>query len=812
MILIIGLSVLFLTSARSGFSQILPDTCAPSTWSVNNSVWAICPHGDIVYIGGEFTKVGRYTWNWGVFDNTTGALENYCEDELGREPTTVCQDGKGGWYAGNGLITHVTSNGVIDTAWKSEAYSYCIYVLAANGTKIFAAGERFISAPAGRQFGSIVAIDAATGKVDTSWAAKINGKVFSLIIKGSILYAGGSFDSVEGKKQYNIAAFDAATGKALPWNPAPNPAGYVYAVASEGGMVYAGGVFITIGGQGGPFFAALDSATGNALPFDAKADGSVKAIAIKGSSLFVGGEFTKIGNRNRNHIACLDAATGNATSWDPNADSMVSSIAIKGAAVFAVGKFKYMGGQARNSIAALTAETGNVLSWNPMLDSTVNAISIDGSRIFIGGKFNFIDVKYQRNIAAISLKTGKALSWNSSIKGGKVRAILADGNTVYVGGEFDTAGGQVRKGVAAFDAVTGAVTAFNPALACSSGRKPLVASLLLNGATLYIGGQFDTVYGQKRTGFAAINTISNTVSEWNMELSGRAAVVFALALEKNKLYIGGVFDTTQGFARNGLAALDASTGKISSWCPRLRWSENINSAFIYSIIPYRDAVFAGGAFDSADNLKRKNIVCLDSSSGNATPWNSLAISPSHVHAMALADTILVFSGYYDASLNFLSALSGNQVRWWNVSLWDGELNSAVYALATSGNALYAGGSFKRIRLNMGSTVTVQVRSCFARYGEHSAFVAGKPAGNPPPSPRGISLNGNKIAFSLAKPEQVRLAVFNMSGKRIFFTQGVHSAGCRSLDIGITFLPSGVYILKLDVGPTRLTRRISVVNQ
>ncbi|HOV12798.1 MAG TPA: hypothetical protein PK771_00775 [Spirochaetota bacterium] len=65
----------------------------------------------------------------------------------------------------------------------------------------------------GQSRSNIAAIDITTG-LATSWDPNLDNCVYSLIVSGSTIYAGGSFNTygADNKPLLNIGAFDTATG------------------------------------------------------------------------------------------------------------------------------------------------------------------------------------------------------------------------------------------------------------------------------------------------------------------------------------------------------------------------------------------------------------------------------------------------------------------------------------------------------------------------------------------------------------------------------------------------------------------------
>jgi hypothetical protein len=70
----------------------------------------------------------------------------------------------------------------------------------------------------------------------TNFAPSPDASVSALALAGSVLYAGGSWYSIDGAATPHVAAFDATTGRASPWNPRANDD--VEAIAVDAAAVY----------------------------------------------------------------------------------------------------------------------------------------------------------------------------------------------------------------------------------------------------------------------------------------------------------------------------------------------------------------------------------------------------------------------------------------------------------------------------------------------------------------------------------------------------------------------------------------------
>jgi len=88
--------------------------------------------------------------------------------------------------------------------------------------------------------------------------------------------------------------------------------------------------------------------------------------------------------------------------------------------------------------------------------------------------------------------------WGPTATNGHVGAIAVDSGAVYIGGEFDSVGTQSRSGLAALDRATGACLAWDP----HPDRG--VLAILPVDTTIWVGGDFALIGGSLHSGLAAI--------------------------------------------------------------------------------------------------------------------------------------------------------------------------------------------------------------------------------------------------------------------------------------------------------------------
>ena len=249
-------------------------------------------------------------------------------------------------------------------------------------------------------------------------------------------------------------------------------------------------------------------------------------------------------------------------------------------------------------------------------------------------------------------------------------------NMLYVGGDFDTCGPNYypSKGLAIWDGSEWID------LAGQYGDDWTHCITRYNGK-IYHGCQSGAVFEGMQSEDSRIAAFDNSV--------------FALAVYKGELYMGGVFKKTKptdsvhiyfsGIAKyDGTQLIDVGGGVRSS----------TDSGGVYSLFVYNNRLYAGGVFDTAGNAPCHNIARW-----NGTEWQPLDEGIGHSGAVAVVRTLTSYKGDLFAGGLFTSA-GGIPVK--NVARWDGSewstigstLNGEVYDLQVYKDYLYAGGAFE----------------------------------------------------------------------------------------------------------------------
>lgn len=285
--------------------------------------------------------------------------------------------------------------------------------------------------------------------------------------------------------------------------------------------------------------------------------------------------------------------------------------------------------------------------------------------------------------------SAKAAQPELPIVNGEVTALARLGNTLFIGGGFDTAGPASGQMIVT-DPVSGARLSGWPRVAGD------VHAIISDGANgWYIGGDIMGVGGERRGMLAHIRADGSLDPAFDPQADD---TVKQMILQGSTLYVAGQFENIGGKLRSHIAALDVNTGLATSFAPG-------SNGEVLAIALDGNTLYAGGYFSSNGGLntsfggqKRDYIAAVDTATGNATGWNPGA--KSLVQALALQDGVLYAGGSFSGSgsiagadRNYIAAIDTVTGA---ANAWDPNANGPIYALATAGDTVYAGGSFTTI--------------------------------------------------------------------------------------------------------------------
>ena len=797
----------------------------PNLWGANGNVLGMARSGNTLYIAGSFRSVGENSGGFVPVDAKTGEVLKPFPKVAGVVGAIV-PDGSGGWYIGGeftavggkprSCLAQVRADGSV-TDWNPSVTGSPGYIDPPAVGPIAVLGDRVFVGGAFREIGGLPrenmgCVDARTGAV-LAWnpGTHVDGFVSALVVQGTTVFVGGAFSSLGQQAHAHLGAVDGMTGAVLPWQV--DATGNVSALLVHGDTLFVAGEFQGIAGALHPLLAAIDIPSARLLPFDAHASGiylqyvptQVAAMTLAGDTLYVAGNFTQIGGQPRMSVAALNAATGDAFAWAPDSigpsyegfpPRLCTALAVRPGVVYVGGFFETFGGQSHPFVAALNTSSGAASNWNPKLNDATYALGVKGDTVYVGGSFTSVgEWRHRAGLAAIDLVTGAVKAWNPNPDGGICTAVAVHGNRVFVSGDFANIGGQPqpRSYFAALDTITGETTDWNP------GANSLADTFLLEGDTLYVGGEFTQIGGQPRGYLAAVNAGTGEVLPWDPNAGWP---VYAMARNGNTIYVGGIFQQMGGETRRGLAAIDAASGALTQWNP------DTDNGIVEALLLSGNTVYAGGQFGVIGGQPRRSIAALDATTGSATPWYPQPTawgSPTEIKALALAGGTLYVGGAFGTI--------GGQPRICLASVdtstahatdWDPGADGLVWSLAAAGGTVYVGGGFTRV----GRLPAVGL----------AAFSL--PAASPPatvpfalaqsiPNPARFSTT---IRFALPEAAPVTLSVFDLQGRRVVapLDHVFLEAGSHDVPVQVSQWAPGVYLYRLETGHSSATRKLAVI--
>jgi hypothetical protein len=323
---------------------------------------------------------------------------------------------------------------------------------------------------------------AATTQVpSTPWG--VRGKVYALKRgpSGSRIYVGGKFgallptDGSASEPASSLAAVNTSTGlvstafrPSFTYQGLPGTVKTV-AVSPDGTVVYAGGQFDAVNGHAVKNLAAVSASDGHLVTsFTPPSVNQVNTILVNPTTgeLYIGGAFARVNTERRENLAALLPDGTLDPDWAPSADDVVRKLRFDSdrKTIFVAGHFTTIDGQSRQSVARLNVD-GSLNDWAIPSGTVVGPMTAwdligTPTRLFVGfGQ----DSNY---VAAFRLDDGAVgdVVWLRHTPGNvESVALSSDHSTVFFGGHFGTGAGTQTcgsyeiHGLASANAATGVI-------------------------------------------------------------------------------------------------------------------------------------------------------------------------------------------------------------------------------------------------------------------------------------------------------------------------------------------------------------------
>ncbi len=413
-----------------------------------------------LYAGGEFTNAegnpANYIakWNGSAWSAIGDGFNNDCR-------ALLMDDAQNFLYAGG---TFTTADGLGTDAmafWDGEQWRTFENGIRnsaiVRALEMDANGDIYI----GGEFTSIGGVSAARiAKWDgISWTALgsgLNDRCHTIKTDGNgNVYAGGSFTIAGGNTAIRVAKWDGTAWSPLGGGfPANTSSHAVYTLLVDGTDVYAGGLFKTSSGSPGNYIAKWDGTSwsgvgggfsSNCYDLEMDANGTLYACGI----------FTLAGGATVNKIAKWDGSSW--SSIGGGSDYLIQDMEFaSNGDLYVCGSFSMIGGQNIDRIARWDGTTwSDVGGGLPGINSTAAyALTIDDlDNIYLGGQFTSIGVP---SVAANSIAKWDGSQWCAlaggltglGITGSGCYELFHTGEGLIAGGVFTHADGQATSGLA----------------------------------------------------------------------------------------------------------------------------------------------------------------------------------------------------------------------------------------------------------------------------------------------------------------------------------------------------------------------------
>ena len=239
-----------------------------------------------------------------------------------------------------------------------------------------------------------------------------------------------------------------------------------------------------------------------------------------------------------------------------------------------------------------------------------------------------------------------------------------------------------------------------------SGLNGNVNTIAINGNKIYVGGSFSMAGGTNVNNIAVWNGSNWSGLGTGVSKSGR---VNAIAVIDSNVYVGGSFSMAGSITANNIAVWNGIV-----WAP-LGNGVNSGSAYdspVSAIVVNGDKVYAGGNFTTAGNAAASHIAMW-----NGSAWSSLGTGVNGTVFTLAVDKDNIYAGGW---LDTAGGVSANRIAMWNGNTWSalgtGLGPSTVNVIVVSGNRLYVGGNIETAGGNPVNNIAVWDGSTWSALG------------------------------------------------------------------------------------------------
>lgn len=379
----------------------------------DGSVYALSVAGDQVYVAGAFNNIGGKARKKAARIGTAGSAESW---EPGFNLTVRALLVSGSQIAAGGNFSssaEYTRNrlAAIDlssgepTAWNPNADGTVNALEMHNDTVYVGGSFNTVGGIASRNMAGVLKQSGA----NIGWNPNATDIVRVILRRGDMLYIGGNFNSIGAKSNAKFAEYNTGTRTVTSLNIGlPTTSGrYVSSIVLKDSLLYIGGYFQTVKGTSRNNLALINLTSNTLNPWNPNVNNIVSTMSLKDTLLYIGGAFSTVSGNNRGRLAAISVNTGLPTAWNPNANSTVNRLQLVDTTMYLAGVFTTVTGVSRPYLALVgLGGTGELKNWvvspNAALNDLLVASSCGNDKVYIGGSFTQVGTRTQSGFAAIS--------------------------------------------------------------------------------------------------------------------------------------------------------------------------------------------------------------------------------------------------------------------------------------------------------------------------------------------------------------------------------------------------------------------------
>ena len=428
--------------------------------------------------------------------------------------------------------------------------------------------------------------------------------------------------------------------------------------------------------------------------------------------LVVGGQFTLAGNVTANAIAAWDGHAWRAIGDGIKSNSLPPSIlalAVYQGVLYAGGSFSTP--ESVRNLAKFNGTAWVAAAEDP--STSVIALCVHQGELIAGGTFDKFGNTSVKRLAAFDGANWREFAGGTS---GTVSALASDGIHLYAGGKFTQAGSALVTNIAAWNGTSWDNMDFG--LLTGTNSQTGVASMVLAGSDLIVGGWFDfaggspapnvatwngvywepmagiatRVYAVTRSAGMTIAATATGLFQWNgwgwtpMNWES-AGSVRCFGQYEDKLVAGGIFNL---FKPDGYINIAQSDGAIWSGLnagltrmPSVLYSLN---GKVYAGFSPADPGIALQAWNGSD--------WFDPYASGPTFWRTVDAIGEHEGELVVSGVLAARSGPPVASTTTIARWRAGD--WERIGKGTKAVSGTVAAIASYGGSLFVGGNFTSV--------------------------------------------------------------------------------------------------------------------